>query len=164
MRKLAIAAGMLAIFCSGCAIVGGGQEKEDGSAPSWSILGADEKWAFNTADEKCPHGYYVDMEYPNRPLPPLYTMEIRCKPESSRNQDVVLRPIAQKPYNPSGVGEVGSHSFQIEQMPEVRACKKVQPQALIESKAPGVEVYKVDCTNGSSLRVRCEFNVCTITR
>lgn len=162
MRNLAIAVSLLAVLCSGCALVGGGQEKEDGSEPSWTIMGADEKWAFDTADAKCPHGYYVDMEYPNRPLPPLYLMEIRCKSVMSRDQDLVVRPVIEKPYNPLGIGESGQFSYHIEQMPEVRACQRTLPEAIIASKSPGIEVYKIACSNGSELKVRCEFNVCKV--
>lgn len=161
MKKLAVAAMSLAVLCSGCAIVGGGRPSEDSGEKVWSIMASHETWAFNSADDLCPHGYYVHNELPNRPLPPLYLMEIECKPESSGQVNLVLTPPKVEAYNPQGIGKPGQYSYQIERMPEVLACNE-KPLALVESKGPGIEEYNVDCSNGNQLAVRCEFSVCSV--
>ena len=164
MNKLIIAAGM-ALLCAGCAVVGGGRPSAEDGQKVWSVWGSTEDWAFNNADELCPYGYYVLDERANRPLPPMHIMEIRCKPESSGQVDVVTRFPEPKPYNPEGIGEVGQYSYIVERMSEVRACNETpMAMALIEAKGPGVEMYTLECTDGGSMRVRCEFSNCAVVR
>lgn len=163
MKKMIIAAAGLAVFLSGCAIVGGGRPSEESGELVWTVWGSNENWAFNNADKLCPHGYIMRDERANRPLPPLHLMEIECRPESSRQVDLVLRPREEKPYNPDGIGLGGQYSYEIGTMPAVKACN-AQPNALLERKAPGVEVYGVACTNGSELKVQCTYSICEVVR
>lgn len=162
MKRLMVIAAMgVAMLGTGCSIVGGGRVDADSGEKVWSVLGSNENWAFNDADRLCPYGYYVHNELPNRPLPPLYILEIECKPESSKAINLVLHEQPQEATNPGGVGKPGQYSYVIEHLDKVAACNEM-PQALLESKAPGAEVYSVQCHNEELLKVRCEFSNCYV--
>ena len=58
---------------------------------------------------------------------------------------------------------VGKETYQVERMPEVRACN-ANPRATLSGKGPGIENYSVACSNGDFLSVRCEFSNCRVLR
>jgi hypothetical protein len=59
--------------------------------------------------------------------------------------------------------QIGQESYQIERMAESKACA-AQPYARLIAKSSGVETYSVDCLNGDSLTVRCEFGACRVLK
>lgn len=64
---------------------------------------------------------------------------------------------------PAPKQEVGESSYQVERMPEVRACA-AQPRVVLAGKGPGNEVYSVACANGNLMMIRCEFRTCRVLR
>lgn len=57
----------------------------------------------------------------------------------------------------------GESSYEVEHMPEVRACNP-QPTALLAGKQYSLETYSVACVNGEILMLRCEARQCKVLR
>jgi hypothetical protein len=57
----------------------------------------------------------------------------------------------------------GQESYQVEHMPEVKACAPT-PRAELAAKSAGSETYKVACQNGEAMIVRCEFGKCRVLK
>lgn len=74
---------------------------------------------------------------------------------------IVVPPLDPPAKTPSA--PLGQESFQVERLPEVKACS-AQPRATLTAKGPGVESYSVACSNGDFLSVRCEFSNCRVLK
>ena len=82
-------------------------------------------------------------------------------PPASGNGQPVGRPTA--PVAGSPIRTDGQDSYQVERMPEVKACAPA-PRAELAAKGAGFETYKVPCQNGDALIVRCELGKCRVLK
>ena len=73
------------------------------------------------------------------------------------------QPAPPTPAAPKRMVAGGQESYQVERMPEVKACN-ADPRALLTAKGPGFEAYSIACSNGDALAVRCEFGSCRVLR
>lgn len=58
---------------------------------------------------------------------------------------------------------IGQDSYNVERMPDVRACNP-SPRAALSSRGPGFENYTVACTSGDVLVVRCDLGNCRVLK
>jgi hypothetical protein len=78
-----------------------------------------------------------------------------------RNLDpeVTVSYIAPRPL-PATIA-AGRDAFVAERHAEARLCPQGTARALLDSKGPGFERYRVACDNGTRVILRCEFGSCT---
>lgn len=65
--------------------------------------------------------------------------------------------------DPPKPGQVGQDSFQVEQMARRAGCDP-NAQSQLVGKSGQLEAYNLTCGNGETLRVRCEWGNCTVSK
>lgn len=116
----------------------------------------------------------LDKQARGEPLVPNRTKRDVAESDSKASHDrpVSSDPIAY-PTRPaktlmsaeSTVTEVGEWQYSVEDIAMQRHCfgaGGVRPGAKLVHKAPAVEHYEVACSNGTVLRVACEYQVCSV--
>lgn len=91
----------------------------------------------------------------------LEPLEGQAAPSLTAAQSVAAPAAPGGAAAPSRV--IGQESYQVERMPEVKACSGA-PRADLIGKGPGFETYAVACANGDLLTVRCEMGACRVLR
>ena len=69
-------------------------------------------------------------------------------------------PAASTPELPT---EIGQYSYQSEHIARSQSCSTA-PRAILNAKGPGFESYTVNCDNGESLAMRCDFGQCRVLK
>ncbi|SEB09192.1 hypothetical protein SAMN05444680_107162 [Variovorax sp. YR216] len=80
-----------------------------------------------------------------------------------RNMDpnVTVTYVAATPIGPSlPTRKTGLDTYVAEKFAKATNCSTV-PRAVLEEKGPGFERYSVQCANGQTLALRCEFGNCS---
>ena len=90
---------------------------------------------------------------PATPQPTIATVAANASPPQQAIQATIV----------AGAGQVGQDSYNVERLPEIRACNP-QARAGLAAKGAGFETYSVPCANGDLLMVRCEFGNCRVLK
>lgn len=121
---------------------------------------------------------------PTAPAAPS-TAEARSAPKVVAEPAVPAPPVVQAPTQPKGAAvdgaqtnavaatlpstpavprAIGQESYQVARMPEVKACNAKADPVLTDKMGASLETYRVACTNGTAITVRCEWGACRVTR
>lgn len=98
---------------------------------------------------------YAIINGTNSPYAPVVELSVAAIPVSVQT---VAAPQSEK-----SPGPVGTQSFQVEHLDDVRSCA-AQPRATLVAHGPGFESYSVQCDGGDSLLARCEFGNCHVLK
>jgi hypothetical protein len=80
--------------------------------------------------------------------------------------DIGRVPAPTSPAAATGLGysEVGVWAYYAERYSRERGCEPTETGAVLESSGPDLEIHRIECRDGSRLRVRCSNGDCTAER
>lgn len=97
------------------------------------------------------------------PVPQALPRVAPIAPVANPVSTVPELPPAQTAAKAPAPSAVGQDSYNVERMPEMRACSS-SARASLTSRGPGFETYIVPCTSGDVLIVRCEMGNCRVLK
>lgn len=84
----------------------------------------------------------------------------RTPPEKAAAPENVYAP-KYPAYTQQGNGKAGEMAYVVERLAKQRGCE-LYDNAQLMSKRPGIQFYRVPCTDGSQILYRCEMRHCSV--